>query len=81
MTNAVTLVIKGGQGQPAQFVAQAALGDTAPGHGGQRHQTLVVVAGRVVLVHRLPVLVVHGGLLLDLVHKGGYQSVHLNSLS
>ena len=65
----MTLVIEGGQGEPAQLVTQAALRDAPPRHGGQRDQTLVVVTGGVVLVHRLPVLVVHGGFLFDLVHK------------
>ena len=32
-------------------------------------------------VERVPVLAVHGGLLLDLVHEGGYESVHLNCLT
>ena len=30
MPDAVTLVIEGGEGEPAQLVAQAALGDAAP---------------------------------------------------
>ena len=41
MTDAVTLIIKGCQGEPGELVAEAALGDAASRHGGQRHEALV----------------------------------------
>ena len=34
MTDAVALVVEGGEGEPGELVAQAALGDAAPGHVG-----------------------------------------------
>ena len=85
MPDAVTLIIEGGEGEPGELVAQAALGDAPPRHGCQGHEALVrlprPLAPHAVAVQGLPVLGVHRRLLLDLVHEGGDESVHLNSLT
>ena len=85
MTDAVTLIIKGCQGEPGELVAEAAFGDAASRHGGQRHEALVrlprPLSSHGLAVQGLPVLGVHRRLLLDLVHEGGYESVHLNCLT
>ena len=80
MTDAVTLVIKGGQGKSGQLVAQTALGDPSPADRGQGHQTLLGLSGRLV-VHVVALLAVHGSLLLYLIHKGRDEGIHLNGLS
>lgn len=41
VSDAVTLVIECCESEAAELVAEAALGDPAPGDRGQRHQTLV----------------------------------------
>ena len=85
MPDAVTLIVEGGEGEPGELVAQAALGDPSSGHGGQGHETLVrlprPLAPHALAVQGLPVLGVHRRLLLDLVHERGDESVHLNSLT
>ena len=85
MPDAVTLIVEGGEGEPGELVAQAALGDPSSRHGCQRHEALVwlprPLAPHAVAVQGLPVLGVHRRLLLDLVHEGGDESVHLNSLT
>ena len=85
MPDAVTLIVEGGEGEPGELVAQAALGDPSSGHGGQGHETLVrlprTLAPHALAVQGLPVLGVHRRLLLDLVHERGDESVHLNSLT
>ena len=79
MTYAVALVIEGSEGQPGEFVAQTALRDASPRHGGQGHQTLVSL-GRVLIVKILSLLAVQSSLLFDLIYKGRDQRVHLNGL-
>ena len=79
MSNAVTLVIEGSQGEPGELVAETALRDTSPRDGRQGHQTLVSLA-RVLTVDVVALLAVQGSLLLDLVNKGRDQRVHLYSL-
>ena len=85
MADAVTLVVEGGQGEPGELVAQAALGDAAPGHGGQGDEALVrlprPLAPHALAVQSLSVLGVHRRLLLDLVHEGGDESIHLHCLA
>ena len=80
MSNAVTLVIKGSQGQPGEFVAETALRDASPGDRGQGNQTLISL-GRVLAVNVVSLLAVQSSLLFDLVDKGRDQRVHLNGLS
>ena len=80
MSNAVTLVIEGSQGEPGELVAQTALGDTPPADGRQRNQTLVSL-GRVLAVDVVALLAVQSSLLFYLVNKGRDQRVHLNGLS
>lgn len=36
----LTLVVKGSQGEPVEFVAQAGFGDTPPRDGGQGYQAI-----------------------------------------
>ena len=79
MSNAVTLVIEGSQGEPGELVAETALRDPSPGDGSQGHQTLVSLA-RVLTVDVVALLAVQGSLLLYLVNKGRDQRVHLYSL-
>ena len=80
MSNAVTLVIEGSQGEPGELVAETALRDASPGDGGQGHQTLVSL-GRVLTVDVVALLAVQSSLLFYLVNKGRDQRVHLNGLS
>ena len=80
MTNAVTLVVECGESEPGELVAQTALGDAPPADGGQRNQTLVSLP-RGLAVQVVPLLIVHGRLLLNLVHEGRDERVHLNCLS